>query len=228
MSTVTGTVKTLPLANIVRAEIITEESAPTLYMFDTASEASAEAAVSSGSEQELRIKNQILAQNNTEDIVKGYDVTLNDAVFTPEVFALVDGGASTIDGDEFTGYAAPVAGSVVERTKCQLAVYSEEKDYDGAVLSYTRFIFPHCFGTPAGISVKDAEFYAPSYKLKSRPKKGESPVKIEKLPALPVYVSSADDIKAPDTGKAVYCPIATVNYNGVDYPAGSIIVVSVA
>ncbi len=223
-----GFVTSLPLANIERAEIITETDTPVLYQFDTASEASAEASVSSGSEQELRIKNQILAQNNTEDIVKGYDITLNDSTFAPEVFALIDGGVSTIEGDEFVSYTAPTAGSVVERTKFQSSVYTAEKDYDGAILGYIRFVFPHCKGTPASISVKDGEFYAPSYKLKSRPKKGESPVKIEKLPSLPVYISSADDIKVPETGKVVYCTAADINYNDAEYPTGSIIVVSAA
>lgn len=223
-----GFVTSLPLANIERAEIITETDTPALYQFDTASEASAEASVSSGSEQELRIKNQILAQNNTEDIVKGYDITLNDSTFAPEVFALIDGGVSTIEGDEFVSYTAPTAGSVVERTKFQTAVYTAEKDYDGAILSYIRFVFPHCKGTPASISIKDGEFYAPSYKLKSRPKKGESPVSVYKLPALPVYVSSAEEITIPEIGKAVYCATAALTYNDKQYAIGEIIVVSAA
>lgn len=228
MST-TNNVTALPLANIERAEIITEIATPAIYRFDTASEASADAAVSSGTEQELRIKNQILAQNDTEDIVKGYDITLNDSIFSPEVFALVDGGASTIEDSEFTGYAAPTAGSVVDRTRFQLAVYSAEKDYDGAILSYIRFVFPHCKGTPASISMKDGEFYAPSYKLKSRPKKGESPVLIQCLPALPTYVKTADEITTPESGKTVYCCAASsITYNTRTYSAGEIIVVSAA
>lgn len=221
-----GTVTSLPLANIERAELITETSTPTLYVFDTASEASAEASVSSGSEQELRIKNQILAQNDTEDIVKGYDITINESTFTPEVFALIDGGESTIEDSEFKTYNAPTAGNVVERTKSQFAVYSAEKDYDGAILGYIRFVFPHCKGTPASISIKDNEFYAPSYKLKSRPKKGESPVRIESIPALPTYVSTADEILTPDAGKAVYCTAAEITYNNKQYSIGEIIVVS--
>ena len=59
----------MAIANIERVDIITEETTPRVFSFDTASDASAEAQISAGAENELRIKNQILAQNITEDIV---------------------------------------------------------------------------------------------------------------------------------------------------------------
>ena len=82
----------MAIANIERVDIITEENPPRVMSFDTASEASAEAQISAGSEKELRIKNQILAQNLTEDIVKGFTLSLTDSTFSPDVFALIDGG----------------------------------------------------------------------------------------------------------------------------------------
>ena len=192
----------MAIANIERVDILTEEAAPRVYSIDTASDASAEAQVSSGTEKELRIKNQILAQNVTEDIVKGYNVTLTDSVFAPEVFALVDGGVSSVSGDEFKSYAAPTAGEVVERVRCSLAVYASEKDYGGNSLSYFAFIFPHAKGSPASVSLKDGEFYAPSYTLKSRPSKGQSPVRAVRLPSLPVIVAADADLPAsPVAGK---------------------------
>ena len=90
----------MAIANIERVDIITEETTPRVFSFDTASDASAEAQISAGAENELRIKNQILAQNITEDIVKGYNVTFTDSTFAPEVFALIDGGTSTVYGDK--------------------------------------------------------------------------------------------------------------------------------
>ena len=191
----------MALANIERVDIVTEETTPRVFSFDTASEASVEAQVSAGTETELRVKNQILAQNITEDIVKGFNITLNDSTFAPDVFALVDGGTSTVSGDSFVKYTAPVAGQVSARVKSTLIVYAAEKDYDGNSLSYTAFAFPHASGTPTSVSLKDGEFYAPSYTLKSRPSKGDSPMVVDALPALPVVVTAASDLpEAPRAG----------------------------
>lgn len=195
----------MAIANIERVDIITEEDTPRVMSFDTASEASAEAQISAGSENELRIKNQILAQNMTEDIVKGFQISLTDSTFSPEVFALVDGGESRDDGeDNFVSYAAPVAGQAVSRIKSTVVIYSSEKDYDGNSLSYTAFIFPHACGTPTSVSLKDGEFFAAAYKLKSRPGRGESPMTVLCLPSLPVVVQSDDDLPvSPVSGKTV-------------------------
>lgn len=195
----------MAIANIERIDIITEEPLPRVFSFDTASDASAEAQISAGAEKELRIKNQILAQNITEDIVKGFNISFTDTTFSPDVFALVDGGESSVyDEDGYAKYSAPTAGEVVSRTKCRLAVYSSEKDYDGNSLSYTVFVFPHAFGTPASVTFKDGEFFAPSYTVKSRPSKGDSPMTVLSLPSLPVIVGSPDDLPdLPVSGKTV-------------------------
>lgn len=198
----------MAIANIERVDIITEEIEPRVMSFDTASEASAEAQISKGNENELRIKNQILAQNMTEDIVKGFNLSLTDSTFSPEVFALVDGGESSANGEDndgsFVRYAAPAAGEAVNRIKSRVAVYSAEKDYDGHSLSYTAFLFPHACGTPASVSLKDGEFFAPEYKLKSRPGRGESPMTVLCLPSLPVVVRSDEELPAsPVSGKTV-------------------------
>lgn len=195
----------MAIANIERIDIITEEAQPRVFSFDTASDASAEAQISAGAENELRIKNQILAQNITEDIVKGFNISFTDSTFSPDVFALVDGGESSVYGaEEFAKYSAPTAGEVVSRTRSRIAVYSSEKDYDGHSLSYTAFVFPHACGTPASVTFKDGEFFAPSYTVKSRPSKGSSPMTVLSLPSLPIVVSSADDLPdSPVSGKTV-------------------------
>lgn len=205
----------MAIANIERVDIITEESTPRVMSFDTASEASAEAQISSGQENELRIKNQILAQNITEDIVKGFNISLTDSVFSPDVFALVDGGESKVSGsDGFTKYAAPIAGEAVSRVKSQLAIYSAEKDFDSNTLAYTAFVFPHAYGTPASVSFKDGEFFAPSYTMKSRPSKGSSPMTVLNLPSLPVIVKSESDLpQSPVSGKTVILAAGTISSN---------------
>ena len=212
----------MAIANIERVDIITEETTPRVFSFDTASDASAEAQISAGAENELRIKNQILAQNITEDIVKGYNVTFTDSTFAPEVFALIDGGTSTVSGDDFKSYTAPTAGEVVARTKSTMAVYASEKDYDGNSLSYVAFVFPHAKGSPASVTLKDGEFYSPSYTMKSRPSKGQSPLSMVSLPSLPVIVSAADDIPAsPVSGKTCILAAASGITGLTDIAAGT-------
>ena len=212
----------MAIANIERVDIITEETTPRVFSFDTASDASAEAQISAGAENELRIKNQILAQNITEDIVKGYNVTFTDSTFAPEVFALIDGGTSTVSGDDFKSYTAPTAGEVVARTKSTMAVYASEKDYDGNSLSYVAFVFPHAKGSPASVTLKDGEFYSPSYTMKSRPSKGQSPLSMVSLPSLPVIVSAAADIPAsPVSGKTCILAVASGITGLTDIAAGT-------
>ena len=188
----------MAFANIERVDILTNVSGGSeVFTIETASEANAEANVSAGEDKELRVKNQILAQNVTEDIVKGYNITLNDVLFTPDVFALVDGGVSVKNNsDEFVMYDGPVAGQVVSRTKFWMIVYTAEKDCAGITFSYTAFVFPNCCGSPASVSFRDGEFFAPAYTIKSKPGKGTSPMRIVNLPSLPVAVSNASELAA--------------------------------
>lgn len=173
-----------PLANIARVEIETEEEVPKQYrLTDVASEAEVTAFVSSGQEQELRVKNTIKAQNKTEDIVKGYDVKLVSATMVPEILALVDGGTWDAVGKKYT---APIVGTPVNRTPFTMHIYTEEKDVNGETKSYVKFSYKHCKGTPVNYSLVDGQFYAPELTAKSRPKMGESPVEfiiLDKLPA---------------------------------------------
>lgn len=178
-----------PLANIARVEIVTEEEAPrTFRLTDVASDAEAIAHLSEGDEKELRVKNTIKAQNNTEDIVMGYDLKLISATMVPEILALIDGGTLTyddIDTDKVVKYEAPPIGSPVERTPFTAKVYTEEKDADGSTLSYVCFNYKNCKGKPVNYILKDGEFFVPELNLRSRGKLGQSPVSIEFMDKLP-------------------------------------------
>ena len=177
----------IPLANVARVELVTEETTPKTYVVDTANEMKLEAFVSEGEEKELRKLNRLLAQLKTEDLTKGYDLTMKDMVMSPPVFALVDGGVSTTGAEgKFEGYTGPKMGEVVNRTPFTVNIYTEEKDGDGETTGYLKFTCKHCKGTPADIEIKDGDFFAPEYKLKSRPKIGESPIAITPLDELPV------------------------------------------
>ena len=146
----------IPLANVARVELVTEENTPKTYVVDTANEMKLEAFVSEGEEKELRKLNRLLAQLKTEDLTKGYDLTMKDMVMSPAVFALVDGGVSTVGAEgKFEGYTGPKMGEVVNRTPFTVNIYTEEKDGDGETTGYLKFTCKHCKGTPADIEIKD-------------------------------------------------------------------------
>ena len=85
-------IKEFAIANITRVDFITQEDEPKIYsLVDVASEAESIAYLSEGEEKVLRVKNTIKAQNNTEDIVLGYDNKFVNATLIPEILARVDG-----------------------------------------------------------------------------------------------------------------------------------------
>lgn len=178
--------KEFPIANIVRVEIITEvgdmEVAEEYRLTDVASEAEATAYVSEGQQQELRVKNTIKAQNNTEDIVMGYDIRLMSVTMIPEILAIIDGG--TWD-DVNKKYSAPPIGRPVDRQLFTMNIYTEEKDTNGDTLSYIKFSYLHCKGQPVNYTLQDGEFFIPELTARARPKQGESPVTFEILDELP-------------------------------------------
>lgn len=178
----------LPIANIARVEIVTEEETPKTYsLIDVASEAEATAYLSEGEEDILRVKNTIKAQNNTEDIVMGYDIRLLSATMIGELLALVDGGEVTTDEEgAIIKYVAPVIGGTVTRQLFTTNIYTEVKDADGSTVSYVKFGYKNCKGTPVNYILRDGEFFAPELNIKSRGKLGQSPVELEFMKELPV------------------------------------------
>lgn len=181
--------KEFALANITRVEIETEEAEPKNYrLTDVASEAEATATISEGEEDLLRVKNVIKAVNKTEDLVRGYDIRLVYATMIPEILALVDGGEITYadeTNEVVQSYEAPPVGVVVERVPFTTHIYAEQKDADGSTLSYVKFSYRNCKGTPVDYTLQDGEFYVPEFNIESRSKINESPVKVEFLEELP-------------------------------------------
>ena len=189
----------MAIANIERVDIITEGSGVKIFNIDTASEASMEANVSAGVDNELRVKNRILAQTFTEDILKGYNITFKDALLSPDFLEVIEGGTSTAytnDATSLARYDSSAAGNVSNRTRFWTYIYTAENDYNGDVLRYKMFMFPHCIGSPVSFSFRDGEFYSPSYTVKSKPKKGESAFKIIDLAKLPIVVTSVATMPA--------------------------------
>jgi len=196
-----------PIVNIVRAELITDESEPRILHFETVSSASPEPFISEGDESELRIRNTIIAQERLEDIIKGYNITLKDCVLSKELLEVIDGGVAVEAGaGSFAGYSSPAAGTESARVHFSLHLYAAEKDYAGDAVSYFRFSFPNCVGTPAKFSLENGSFATPEYVVRSRPGAGDCAMKVEVLDRMPVYCSVDEDI--PSVPKAGDCIIA--------------------
>ncbi|MEG1514035.1 MAG: hypothetical protein RR296_01120 [Clostridia bacterium] len=177
------------IANVERIKVVTIEATPKTYVFETTTSATFTAALSAGAETELRVKNTMHGLLRTEDLVKGYDLELQDQKLLPQIFALVDGGVYTaktgVTGDK---YEAPVAGASVNRTKFDTYLYTSDRDSDGDALAYHEWKFPSCKGKPVDGSFKDGEFATNTYKLASRPAKGVSPMVMQRIDALPEVV----------------------------------------
>lgn len=175
------------IANVERIKVETIGDGAKTYIFDTATSVKYDAAVSSGEEKEQRCGNTLMGLLRTEDLVKGYDITIEDQRLIPEILALVDGGTLT-SGDAGSSYRAPVAGVPVTRTKFDLYLYTSDRDTDAGVIKYNEWKFPKCVGSPVSGSATQGDFATMSYKLRSRPALRESPMEVNEVAALPEAV----------------------------------------
>lgn len=170
----------MPIANIVLGEIINEKTNE-VYYFDTAQKAEITPDLSQGKEEILRVKNRLIGMNRTEDICIGYKIKLTNCTFSPELMSIIDAGQNSSNGN----YVGPKVGVAVEKTPFTLNLYTEEKDYDSETVSYVKFCYKHSKGKPIGQKFEDGKFYVVEFEATSRPKKGESPIYIEKVSTLP-------------------------------------------
>lgn len=178
------------IANVERVKIETEETTAKEYIFDTASSVDAALAVSAGQEVEQRIKNTLMGLLKTDDLVKGYDLTMQDQRLIAKVFALIDGGTLTTPqsptGEEFTKYEGPVAGGTVTRTKFTLTFYTSDRDTGSNVVTYHSWKFTGCQGKPVPLGGEDGAFHTIQYTIESRPATGAPTVTIAPETTLPV------------------------------------------
>ncbi len=174
------------IAGCERIRVVTREETPRVYVFETATGLSFAASVSAGEEQELRVKNTIHGLIKTEDIVKGYDIQLDDPVLHTEIMALVDGGSlSGAPGEAGETYSAPAVGTSAGRVAFDLYVYTSDRDADGEAVSFHEWMFPGCKGKPVEAALKDGAFASIGYKIESRPGVGVSPLVMRRVAALP-------------------------------------------
>ncbi len=186
------------IANVCRVDFL--PPAGTALHTVTAEEAGCAARLSEGVETPLRSKNRLLALNATEDLVLGYDLTLKELTLDPDAFSLMDGGRVQWSTDKTRfSYEGPRTGTSLSRTPFTCDVWTEEKDGDGMTIAYDRFRFPGCKGAPVSFTHRDGGFFAPEYRVKSRPSLGMSPVEIDRFPSLPADTLSLKALLAYGT-----------------------------
>lgn len=175
------------IANIERVQIATKDTQPKTYVFETASNATFNASVEQGTEVTQRVKNAIMGLIRTEDLVKGYDIELEDQRLIMEIFALIDGGTVTnkTGGGDWEKYASPAAGSPVTRTEFDMTLYTSDRDSDGGAIEYYAWKFASCKGSPVSGGAKDDDFTTMKYTIKSRPAKGVSALELTRAESLP-------------------------------------------
>lgn len=175
------------IANIERVQIVTKDTQPKTYVFETASNATFNASVEQGTEVTQRVKNAIMGLIRTEDLVKGYDIELEDQRLIMEIFALIDGGTVTnkASGGDWEKYASPAAGSPVTRIEFDMTLYTSDRDSDGGAIEYYAWKFASCKGSPVSGGAKDDDFTTMKYTIKSRPAKGVSALELTRAESLP-------------------------------------------
>ncbi len=182
--------KGISITDIEAVVIKTNEKS---YMMKTGTEASMKARVDEGQKKVLRKRNTLLAQNNTADLIMGYDIELTDLLAHYELVALLEGGTATKDEDgNVTGYSGPVAGEEVILTPFTLEVYCANRGANNRVLDYQKFTYDNCTGkSPVEWTIKDGEFLSPKYVIESCPEPGEAPMSVESVDALPTVTPAA-------------------------------------
>lgn len=188
MSEVTPTMELLKKGiALTDVEAVVIRTADKHYMIKTGTTASMKARVDSGQKKALRKRNTLLAQNNTADLLMGYDIELTDLLAHYEVVALLEGGTVVKDQDgSFKSYSGPVAGEEVALTPFTLEVYCANRGTNNKILDYQKFTYENCTGkSPVDWEIKDGEFATPKYVIESCPDPGEAPMSIEKAAELP-------------------------------------------
>lgn len=174
-------------ANLAMVEFETLGDSPKIYRTTRIQELGYSAVISDGGETVHRNKNEILGIDKKEDIQYGSDLTASHVVFSPQIFALIDGGTlvyDTVESTKVIGYNPPAIGTVVNRTKFNVRAYSEIKDGE-EVIGYNCIEFLKCKGKPISITFKDGEFITNQYTITSRPGKSELPYSLKTITQLP-------------------------------------------
>lgn len=175
--------------DVSMVQIVTKTPAKT-YTFKTASKVEKKPLTTEGKEIPLELKGVRVAVKKAKNSYIGSEIKMTDNAFTPDVFALINGGTVTYeeDGTTFKSYEAPVIGEEEDKKKFDFITYTESLDETGEVLGYMKETYANCEGSLTGYSQEDDKFFSPEFTVTSRPPRGSSGYKIEAVKTLPVEV----------------------------------------
>lgn len=139
------------------------------------------------------VKGVLKAQKPEKTIVTGHDIVLTDNLTILEAVQMIQGGAITTDptSKKITKYEPPAVGEETARPKLTVDIYTAVMDQSD-VVGYEKTTYPNCVGDPVAFHSQDNAFRTPSYTLKSRPGKGQSPYTIEYVDELPEVTEAAN------------------------------------
>lgn len=180
----------LPLTDVEMVQVVTKESQPRIFTFDTSDEVTTEEIVEEGKDRPLQIKNKIVANVPAEDLVLGYDLKFKDNVMCPELLHVMQGGTLTYEteGGAFKSYEPPAIGTTRNKVALDVITYTAEVSTDGKTGRYLKITWSNGKGSSVPISLKDGEYYSNEYTVKCRPAKGQAPYKMEVVDELPSLI----------------------------------------
>ena len=156
---------------------------------ETAESIELEPVISEGKEDLCRSDEKILAVVRTPDLLYGYNLTLKDNAFDPEVASLIEGGKIKTTGASesatTSGYDNPMMSEGATMKPFLLEAYVANYEGD-SIKNYVKITFNNCSGKAAKMSLEKA-FYAPEFEVKSREAtKASKPIRtIEYVTELP-------------------------------------------
>ena len=157
---------------------------------ETAESIELEPVISEGKEDLCRSDEKILAVVRTPDLLYGYNLTLKDNAFDPEVASLIEGGKIKTTGASesatTSGYDNPMMSEGATMKPFLLEAYVANYEGD-SIKNYVKITFNNCSGKAAKMSLEKA-FYAPEFEVKSREAtKASKPIRtieyVNELPA---------------------------------------------
>ena len=168
-------VKLVVLTELDEKTELPATSSPKTVTIKTAETAGMDPVISEGTEDLKRSDDKILAIARTPDLLYGYDITLKDNQFSPDVVGLVEGLTESSGSGDKT-YSTPMLTDGFKGKNFKADIYCA--NYSGSsIINYAKITFNKCTGSPSGMSI-GKEFFAPEFKIKAREAtKASKPIK---------------------------------------------------
>ena len=147
------------------------------------------------------------------DLLYGYDLTLKDNTFDPEIAGLIEGGVVKKANGVVTGYRSPMLSEGASKMKSFRAQFYIANYEGDSIKNYVKMTCNNCSGTAPSFSGAK-EFYAPEFTIKAREAtRANLPIKsmeyVDELPAAPQPEILSISIGTLEEGSITNIPSAT-------------------